>query len=137
MRGLLVFALATLALLACGDSATSVEDIPADKKVVDLNASEEQSLCAWSSQVASEKLAAAPAKGRCGNAQFSVMGCMMLQADCDATVAQFKACIPNFIGRIADDPCVVFSLTSQVEVSSFIEETPGCAGLGPCGFVMK
>jgi hypothetical protein len=127
----------SIALLgvACGSSAVPIDKITPDKKLVDLSGDEQQGICDWATQMTRQKFAASPSQGRCGG-QPLTLSCMPVPQACPATVAQWMACLPNFVDRLAKDPCQVFQLAFSGSVDTFIEETPNCQGLGSCGFSM-
>jgi hypothetical protein len=120
---------------ACGgNGAVPIDRIPGDKKLVELSAPETQGVCQWGEAVAREKL---PPGTNCGGNPISFGGCLTVGPECQATVAQWQQCLPALLDRFARDPCQIFSLAfSQSQFAAFIEQTPGCQGLGPCGTTM-
>jgi hypothetical protein len=80
-----------LGAVACGGhDAVPIDQIAPVKKLVDLNSAEAQGLCDWARGVYNEKLPGA----RCGGNSVTFDGCMPVPADCPATVAQWKTCVP-------------------------------------------
>jgi hypothetical protein len=122
-------------LVACGDDdPIPIDDIPEETRLVDLSATEYDGVCAWASELAKEKF---PPGTNCNGVAISYQGCMRPPANCPGTLGQWKVCIPVFFDRIAQDPCVVLDLAFFPEdLAAFVEETPGCATLGPCATAM-
>jgi hypothetical protein len=124
-----------VSVACCGGGTTSVpvDQIPQDKKLVDLSSGESQGLCDWVTGLAKEKLSGAS----CNGSPININSCTSVGAMCTATVAEYRGCIPNFLDRIAADPCQVISLSfSQADLEAFVDSTPGCAGQGPCAMTM-
>ena len=141
---------AAVGLVGCSSAAT-IGDLPPNKKLVDLDPDEKQSVCEWSTQIANMKLPKTGSQVTCHGlpAVFNrpsecmfpkvaqegcvdALGgsvCPTVAQGCSATVSQYRACIPNFIDRIAADPCL-----GTGSYSAFVEQVSGCRGLGPCGF---
>jgi hypothetical protein len=143
-RGVIGCGFSVLAFVGgCGDDSSAVpfDSIPKDKRLVDLSPEEVQGTCQWGQDLARQKLAPGGAPVTCNGNQINFNGCNVpspSQVDCTATVGQWEACIPNFLDRIAQDPCQVLSLSfSQTELERFVNETPGCAGLGPCAYTIR
>jgi hypothetical protein len=129
---------------ACGgsDDADTVrfEDIPGDKKLVDLNPAEVNGVCAWAGGIARQKLPAPGTQLDCDGLQITFNGvtqCGATPPTCEATVSEWAACFPNFIDRIAVDPCIILDLVFPDDLEAFVEETPGCEGLGPCAIATR
>jgi hypothetical protein len=130
--------------VACGDDSSNVvpfDSIPPDKKLIDLNSAEQQGTCQWATQLADEKLRPGGVALTCNGTPLNISSCSFptsAQTACTATVGEWKVCFPNFLDRIAQDPCQVLSLAfSQSELETFVNETPGCAGLGPCAYTIQ
>jgi hypothetical protein len=125
-----------LVCFACsggGSSTVPIDQIPPDKKLVDLSSGEMQGLCDWVTGLARQKLAGAT----CNGSPISINSCMPVGPSCPATVSEYRACIPNLLDRFASDPCQIINLAfSQTALESFIDNTPGCAGQGPCATAM-
>jgi hypothetical protein len=144
VTGVVVALSTTLASLSCGsNSAVPIAKIQPDKTLVDLNADEKQGVCDWSTDLANMKLPKAGTNLSCHGIAITFNGaseCMFpaaAQQTCVATVSQYQACIPHIIDKIAADPCVVIDVALSGNVNKFIEETTGCQGLGPCGFIVR
>ena len=125
-----------IAALGCGDdSAVPIEEIPPDTRIVDLSGPERQGVCDWGRAEARKQL---PPSFNCNGVQLSLMGCQFPSSDasgCVATVSQWQSCLPRFVARLAEDPCQILDLIFPGEFSAFIDETPGCEGLGACAVV--
>jgi hypothetical protein len=52
-------------------------------------------------------------------------------------VLEWRTCFPEVIERIADDPCLVLSLQAPGALQDFVNETPGCEGLGGCATTLQ
>src|SRR6185436_17951049 len=125
-------ALACALLAACGDDSTAVpfENIPKDKKLIELSADERQGVCQWGQGVAQQKLAPGGVAVTCHGNPISFQGCSVPSASdvndsgvprCSATVGQWEGCLPNFLDRIAQDPCQVLSLAfSPTDLQTFV-----------------
>jgi hypothetical protein len=121
-----------------GDSTVPIGDIPPDKKLVDLNSDERQGVCDWAMDVVHQKLPSD--KANCNGIPLNFSCGLPQSADsgCEGTVAQWQVCFPNFMDRIAADPCLVLDLgLSTADLSAFVNETPGCEGLGPCSYTTQ
>ena len=120
---------------ACGDdSAVPIDEIPPETRLVDLSGPERQGVCEWSTAVAREQL---PAMFQCNGVTLSLMNCRFPSSDADGcvgTVAQWQVCLPNFVDRLAEDPCQILDLVFPGELGEFVDETPSCAGLGACTY---
>jgi hypothetical protein len=139
MRALLRTSLLFLALgaAACGDdgeAAVPIEQIPPDKRLRDLSEGERKGACAWASEVAEGKLPAPGTRLSCG-VTWNGTNCSFrgVPAECQATVAEWRVCIPNFFGRLGEDPCQILELQFPAALEEFIDSTPGCEGQGVCG----
>jgi hypothetical protein len=136
-----VFACALLG--ACGDDSSAVpfESIPKDKKLIELSPEEKQGACQWGQGIAQEKLSPGGTPLTCHGNAIQFNGCnapSASQVDCTATVGQWEVCLPNLMDRFAQDPCQVFNLAfSQTDLENFVNETPGCAGMGPCAYTIR
>jgi hypothetical protein len=51
---------------------------------------------------------------------------------CEATLAEYKVCVPAVTSRIAANPCQLLEIVTDEQARAFVEATPGCEGLGPC-----
>lgn len=128
-----------LTVAGCGsddEDEVPIDQIPADKAVINLSAAEQRGLCSWATDVAKSELPPAGTQVQCGGLTITVntLGCMNpTSPSCTATVAQWRSCLPGVMSRIGDDPCLILSLQAPGAFSEFLEETPGCAGMGPCG----
>ena len=137
--------LACALLAACGDDSSTeavpFDSIPKEKKLTELAPGEKQGVCQWAQGVAAQKLAPGGTPVTCNGNPLNFNSCSTpsaTQVNCTGTVGQWEACLPNFLDRIAHDPCVIFSLAfSQTELETFVNETPGCAGLGPCAYTIQ
>ena len=130
--------LALAGVTACSGSADSVpiDQIPPDKKVVDLSSAEQQGVCQWAEGIASQKL---PPGTNCHGAAITINGCLTVAPACPATVSQWKVCFPALMDRFAQDPCQILNLgfSTQANLATFINATPGCEGQGACGVVIR
>jgi len=130
-----------VALAACGgeDDEVPIDEIAQDKPVTGLSDAEERGLCSWAKGVAKAELPPAGTQVNCGGLNITMAGTQCMNPSspaCPATVADWRVCFPAFIARIGDDPCLILELQAPGALSEFLEETPGCAGLGPCGTTM-
>jgi hypothetical protein len=128
-----------LQLPGCGgddSTAVPVDSIPSDKKLIELSGDEQQGVCQWVTDLASQKLAGA----NCHGNAITFNSCSFptsAQVNCTATLGQWRACIPNFMDQIAQDPCQVLNLAfSQSELEAYVNAIPGCEGLGPCAYTI-
>jgi hypothetical protein len=144
--GLAWFPISVLVSVAgCGDdSSTAVpfSSIPRDKKLTELSPEERQGVCDWGAGIAGSKLPAPGTRLNCDGRTITFNGsqCTSTSATppaCTATIGQWEVCFPAFIDRLAQDPCLIFDLgLSQSDLELFVNETPGCEGLGPCAFTI-
>jgi hypothetical protein len=135
--------LATAASLSCAvacgggdDDAVPIENIPSDTLLVELSPAEHRGVCEWGHSMASEKLS-----GRqldCNGIAIEInRTCSRTRSECPATVGEWQVCTPAILDRLIEDPCLVLDLSfSESDLAAFIEETPGCEGLGACGTVL-
>jgi hypothetical protein len=122
-------------LAACGDDPVPIDEIPPDSRLSQLDSAEMDGVCAWGKGIANQKL---PPGTNCHGTPIMFSGCMKVPAACTATVAQWRICMPNLLDRFAQDPCQVLDFAfSPGDFTEFIEATPGCQGLGPCGTTMR
>ena len=132
-----------LALLGCGgedeesDPVVPIEDIPEDKRIVDLTEAEERGVCDWASSIARDLLPPPGTVIDCGGIEIrmNASSCTFPNSGlpgCEATLAEYMLCVPSFMSRIATDPCQLLDITSDAAAREFVETTPNCAGLGPC-----
>jgi len=80
--------------------------------------------------VARERL---PAMFDCNGVQLSLMSCRFPSSNADGcvgTLGQWQTCLPNFVSRLAEDPCQVLDLVFPGALEEFVNETPSCAGVG-------
>jgi hypothetical protein len=130
--------LALVGIVACsgGPDTVPIDQVPPDKKVVDLSGPEQQGVCQWAEGIASQKL---PPGTNCHGAAITIGGCVTVGPTCPATVAQWKTCFPALMDRFAQDPCQVLNLgfSTQANLAMFINATPGCEGQGACGVVIR
>jgi hypothetical protein len=132
----------SLGVAGCGsddEDEVPIDQIQPDKPVVSLSGAEQRGLCSWATDVAKSELPPAGTQVQCGGLSITLntLGCINpTSPSCTATVAQWRVCFPAFISRIGDDPCLILSLQAPGALGDFIEETPGCAGMGPCGTTM-
>jgi hypothetical protein len=49
---------------------------------------------------------------------------------------EWQACFPLVMSRLGDDPCLILSLQAPGALEEFVNETPGCEGLGSCTTTM-
>jgi hypothetical protein len=140
--GVLAFG-CVLAVLGCGgedeesDPVVPIEDIPEDKRIVDLTEAEERGVCDWASSVARDLLPPPGTVIDCGGIEIrmNAPSCTFPNnglPGCDATLAEYMLCVPSFMSRIATDPCQLLDITSDAAAREFVETTPNCEGLGPC-----
>jgi hypothetical protein len=133
--------LVTLIVWGCGDddSVVPFEEIPPDKKLVELDAAELTGACRWAASLARQKLPPAGTKLSCDGIEITLNApsCLSVGRDCDATVAEWEQCLPNVLDRLGDDPCLILEIAFPSELAEFIETTPNCEGLGPCGTVVR
>jgi hypothetical protein len=117
---------------ACGGSGNSsvpIDQIPPDKKLVDLSSGESQGVCDWVTGLARQKLAGA----MCNGSPIMLNGCMAVPQGCPATVSQYQACMPNFLDALASNPCQILDFAfSMSDFESFVNGLPDCSGIGAC-----
>jgi hypothetical protein len=132
----------SVGVAGCGsddEDEVPIDQIQPDKPVVSLSGAEQRGLCSWAIDVAKSEVPPAGTQVQCGGLTITLnpLGCINpTSPSCTATVAEWRACFPAFISRIGDDPCLILSLQAPGALSDFLEETPGCAGMGPCGTTM-
>jgi hypothetical protein len=114
--------------LACGDSPVLVEDISPNKRLVDLSDAEFDGLCDWSQDV----LASRPSEA-CGQDDFN-MGCERPKDKaCQATVAQYQACLPNLLDSLSQGGyCDLLFSIVEGRFQGIVDATPGCEGYAVC-----
>ena len=137
---------AVILLVGCGDdSSTAVpfSSIPKDKQLTELSPDERQGVCEWGAGIAGRELPPPGTRLNCDGIQLTFNGagsCASTRPsppECTATIAQWEVCFPAFIDRLAQDPCLILDLSrSQSELELFVNETPGCAGFGPCAYTI-
>jgi len=127
---------AVAVLSACGDDdPIPIDQIPDSTPLTGLSGPEMDGVCDWGAALARQKL---PPGTMCDGVPIMFTGCMTAPPGCTATVGQWKACIPNLLDRFAQDPCQLLDLAfSPQDLGPFIEATPSCMGLGPCGSAMS
>ena len=117
-----------------------IEDIPPDTKLVDLSAPEEQGVCDWGKDVARGKLPAPGSAMDCDGITitFNETECgfpATAQSGCEATVAEWQVCFPEFVDALAEDPCLILDFAFSAEdLEAFVNAIPGCEGMGPCSY---
>jgi hypothetical protein len=130
---------------ACGgddeEEVVPIEQIPPDKPLVSLAPAEQRGLCAWGKAVAQMELPPAGTTLNCGGLTITVSqtSCVYTTADasrCDASVMEWQACLPHFFSRLGDDLCQILPLQAPGALEAFVNETPGCEGLGGCTSTM-
>jgi hypothetical protein len=126
---------------ACGDDdAVPFEQIPKDKKLLELSSGERQGACDWVTELAHRRLMPNGMALSCNGLPINVSSCgfpSATQTRCMATVEQWAACMPPFLDAIAADPCKVLDFAfSQSELENFVNGIPGCEGLGPCAYTI-
>jgi hypothetical protein len=118
--------------VACGGSGSSgvpIDQIPPDKKLVDLTSGENQGVCDWATNLAKQKLAGA----MCNGSPITFGGCSGVGPMCMATVSEYQACLPNLLDGLASNPCQIIDFAfSMSDFEAFVNGIPGCAGLGAC-----
>jgi hypothetical protein len=119
------------------EPAVPIEDIPDDKRLGDLDDAEQRGVCAWASSVATERLPEPGTVIDCVETDIQINAPICDFPDnglpgCEATLADYKICIPALMSRIATNPCALLEIISDEQAREFVETTPGCEGLGPC-----
>jgi hypothetical protein len=143
MSSLARSAVVTSLVLSCGGGSTiPVDQIPADKKLVDVSSDEQSSLCSWLRSTAATKLPPSGTKVSCGGVSVPVnwsVDCMFsshLPPTCTATVAQARACYPAFFDRAATNLCRLATLTGPSDLEDFISDIPACSWFRGCVYVL-
>lgn len=126
---------------ACGgeDDEVPIDRIPPDKAVISLGDAEQRGLCSWATELTKSAFPPPGTQVQCGGITISLnpVGCSNpTSPSCTATVGEWRGCFPAFISRIGEDPCLILQLRAPGALSEFLEETPGCEGMGPCGTTM-
>jgi hypothetical protein len=121
----------------CGDDDSSVpfDQIPRDKKLVDLTEEERRGACEWGAAIARQKLPPPGTQLNCGGVRLTLNApqCLPIRPGCSGTVGQWEVCLPLFVDELAQDPCLILDLGfSQSETEDFVNSIPGCEGLGSC-----
>jgi hypothetical protein len=119
------------------EPSVPIEDIPDDKRLADLTDGEQRGVCEWASSVATEELPAPGTVISCGGVEITINAPTCDFPDnglpgCEATLAEYKVCVPAVTSRIAMNPCLLLDIVTDEEAQQFVESTPGCEGLGPC-----
>src|SRR5690349_853469 len=114
----------------CGDDDSSVpfDQIPRDKKLVNLTPEERRGACEWGAEVARQKLPPPGTQLNCGGVRLTVnaLHCPTIPAGCPATVGQWAVCLPAFVDELAQDPCLILDLGfSQADTEDFVNGIPG------------
>jgi hypothetical protein len=131
---------ATVAALCAGcvwddSDVVPLDQVPPEKRLVDLSPAEERGLCEWGEGVIRDKVAGRTIE--CNGNPIRFSGCLGASEACPATVGQWTDCIPNLLDALFADPCLVISFSFESEFQAFIDETPSCEGLGACGTVRQ
>lgn len=131
-------------LAACGsddDEVVPIEQIPPEKPVTALSDAEQRGVCEWGRAIASAELPPPGTELQCGGLVITIQKpqCLFTTGDparCNATVMDYQACFPLLMSRLGDDPCLILSLQVPGALEEFVNEIPGCEGVGPCTSTM-
>lgn len=126
-----------LCVFGCGDDDSTVpfDQIPRNKKLVELTPEERQGVCEWAAALGRRELPPPGTQLNCDGIVITLNAprCVPIPAACQATVGQWEVCLPQFVDRVAEDPCLILDLgLSPTRLEEFVNAIPGCEGLGVC-----
>jgi len=133
-------------LVGCGDDSSSAvpfSSIPKDKQLSQLTPEQRAGVCEWAAGVARDKLPPAGTRLICDGIPITFNGANSCAStrptppDCTATIGQWEVCLPAFMDRLGQDPCLILDLSrSQSDLELFVNETPDCEGMGVCAYTI-